>query len=244
MLYIDAKGIYYRDLNQQIRSAITSGETEFVLANINGHRYIGGGIDQSVKIDVYGIPGNDMATFMDGPTIIVHNNAQDGIGNTMNSGKIVIHGNSGDVIGYGMRGGKILVEGDVGYRVGIHMKGYSNQIPIMVIGGTAGDFFAEYCAGGIIVLLGLNRNGNPLTGDYLGTGMHGGVIYLPNEFEKYKLGKEVGIQELDEPDKQILTKLVGEYCKEFETDPATISLDKFVKLYPQSSRPYGKLYCY
>ena len=244
MLYIDAKGIYYRNLNQQIRSAITAGETEFVLANINGHRYIGGGIDQPVKIDVYGIPGNDMATFMDGPTIIVHNNAQDGIGNTMNSGKIVIHGNSGDVIGYGMRGGKILVEGDVGYRVGIHMKGYRNQIPIMVIGGTAGDFFAEYLAGGIIVLFGLNRNGKPLTGDYLGTGMHGGVIYLPDEFEKYKLGKEVGIQKLDEPDKQILTKLIAEYSREFETDPTTISLDKFVKLYPQSSRPYGKLYCY
>ncbi|MDI6783482.1 MAG: hypothetical protein QME64_05225 [bacterium] len=244
MLYIDAKGIYYRDLNQQIRTAITAGETEFVLANINGQRYIGCGINQPVKIDIYGVPGNDLATFMDGPTVIIHNNAQDDIGNTMNSGKIVVHGNVGDVIGYGMRGGKILIEGDVGYRVGIHMKGYRNQIPILVIGGTAGDFFAEYLAGGIIVLLGLNRNGKAITGDYLGTGMHGGVIYMPNEIEQYKLGKEVGIKELDDQDKQILTKLVNEYCTEFEVDQKTISLDNFIKLYPQSSRPYGKLYCY
>jgi glutamate synthase domain-containing protein 3 len=244
MLYIDAKGIYYRDLNKQIRTAITAGETEFVLANINGQRYIGGGINQRVKIDIYGVPGNDLATFMDGPTVIIHNNAQDDIGNTMNSGKIIVHGNVGDVIGYGMRGGKILIEGDVGYRVGIHMKGYRNQIPILVIGGTAGDFFAEYLAGGIIVLLGLTRNGKAITGDYLGTGMHGGVIYMPNEIEQYKLGKEVGIKELDDQDKQILTKLVNEYCTEFEVDPKTISLDNFIKLYPQSLRPYGKLYCY
>lgn len=244
MLYIDAHKTYYRDLNKQIRTAITAGEMEFVLANVNGQRYIGCGIDQEVKIDIYGVPGNDLAMFMDGPTVVVHNNAQDDIGNTMNSGKIAVHGNAGDVIGYGMRGGKIFIEGNVGYRVGIHMKGYKNQIPIMVIGGTAGDFLAEYLAGGIIVLLGRNRDGKPITGDYLGTGMHGGIIYIPNEIDPHILGKEVGIKELDDQDNQIVKKLVTEYCEEFDADPGSIPLDNFVKLYPQSLRPYGKLYCY
>lgn len=244
MLYIDAHKSYYRDLNKQIRNAIAAGETEFVLANVNGQRYIGSGITQPVKIDIYGVPGNDLAMFMDGPTVVVHNNAQDDIGNTMNSGKIVVHGNAGDVIGYGMRGGKILIEGNVGYRVGIHMKGYKQQVPIMVIGGIAGDFLAEYLAGGIMVLLGRNRDGKPITGDYLGTGMHGGTIYLPNEFESDILGQEVGVKSLDEQDIQILNKLVSEYCEEFEVDPASIPLNDFVRLYPQTLRPYGNLYCY
>jgi len=38
------------------------------------------------------------------PTIIVHGNAEDAVGNTMNSGKMVVHGMAGDVIGYSMRG--------------------------------------------------------------------------------------------------------------------------------------------
>ena len=34
----------------------------------------------------------------------------------------------------------------------------------------AGDFFGEYMAGGIMILLGMNGK-SPLVGDYVGTGM-------------------------------------------------------------------------
>ena len=47
-----------------------------------------------------------------------------------------------------MRGGKIFVKDYVGYRVGIHMKEYQHKVPQIVIGETAGDFLAEYMAGG------------------------------------------------------------------------------------------------
>ena len=59
---------------------------------------------------VNGVPGNDLATFMDGPTVIVNDNAQDGIGNTMNRGLVVVNGDAGDVLGYGMRGGRLYVK--------------------------------------------------------------------------------------------------------------------------------------
>ena len=79
-----------------------------------------------------------------------------------------------------MRGGKLYIEGNVGYRVGIHMKSYKEQFPVMIIGGRAEDFFGEYMAGGILVLLGLNAGADDssIVGNYIGTGMHGGVIYL------------------------------------------------------------------
>lgn len=132
---IDARGIYYKDLNKMIRDAVEKGERSFVLRNVNGQRYIADGIEKKIKIDIYGTPGQDMAAFMKGPEIRVNGNAQDGLGNTMDNGKIVVDGLAGDIVGYAMRGGRIYIKGDVGYRVGIHMKAYKEKIPLIIIGG-------------------------------------------------------------------------------------------------------------
>jgi len=155
---IDARGLYYRELNEMVRAEIAAGAREIHLDNVNGQYYIGSGLKADVKIIIDGVPGNDLGAFMDGPTIVVLGNGQDNIGNTMNSGKIVVHGHAGDVLGYGMRGGKLFVREEVGYRVGIHMKGYQAQVPTLVAGGSAGDFLGEYMAGGILVVLGLKGN--------------------------------------------------------------------------------------
>lgn len=152
---INAAGLHYRELNQKVKQAVNDGEQEIVLHNVRGQRYLGTGVGKHVAIVVNGVPGNDLGAFMDGPTIRVNGNAQDGVANTMNSGKIVVKGHAGDVLGYGMRGGKLFVAGDVGYRVGIHMKAYKDQVPVIVVGGRAGDFFGEYAAGGVLILLGL-----------------------------------------------------------------------------------------
>lgn len=242
---IDAKGMHYRTLNVMIKELADQGVDVINVHNVNGHRYIGTNSKSNVTINLYGVPGNDMATFMDGPNINVFANGQDSIGNTMNSGRIVIHGHAGDVIGYAMRGGKILIRDGVGYRVAIHMKEYKKQIPVIVAGGTAGDFFGEYMAGGILLLLGLNReDGKPLTGNYVATGMHGGVIYLRGDVEEYKLGKEVKLFDVDEDDMKQIEKLVKEYAEEFGGNAEEILNAKFTKLLPVSSRPYGKLYVY
>ncbi len=242
---IDAKGVYYRRLNEMVREAVAKGEKEIVLDGVNGQRYIADGLKAKATITINGVPGNDLAAFMDGPTLVINGNAQDGVANTMNDGKIIVNGDAGDVLGYGMRGGKLYVKGDVGYRVGIHMKGYKSQIPVIIAGGTAGDFFGEYMAGGILVLLGLGREkGAPIAGDYVGTGMHGGVMYIRGEVDPKNCGAEVGIVELDEEDTATLEKYVKEFCEDTGHDFKKIMKEKFVKLYPKSSRPYGRLYAY
>jgi glutamate synthase domain-containing protein 3 len=198
---IDASGIYYRDLNEKLRGLIAGGTRNITLENICGQRYIGTDLDQPVNIEIYGTPGNDLGAFMNGPNITVYGNAQDGCGNTMNEGNIIVHGHAGDITGLSARGGKIFIKEGVGYRAGIHMKEYKEKKPVLVIGGTAQDFAAEYMAGGIMVLLGLNlREGEKYPSKFIGTGMHGGVIYLRGTVEDYQLGKEVGIAELDEKD--------------------------------------------
>lgn len=244
MLTIDASGLHYRELNQRVREAVAEGETNLRLVNVRGHRYIGGGVSARVKLEVQGVPGNDLGAFMNGPTVVVYGNAQDACGNTMNDGKIVVRGHAGDVLGYGMRGGKLHILGDVGYRVGIHMKAYKKQTPVVVIGGTARDFLGEYMAGGVLVVLGLTRNGAGVAGDYFGTGMHGGVIFVRGEVEPYKLGREVSRAEMTDGDMAQLRGIVEEFCADFDVSADEVFSVPFTKYVPLSARPYGNLYAY
>ncbi len=165
-----------------------TGRRSSILDDVNGQRFIADGLKGNIKIDIFGIPGNDLGMFMDGPTITVHGNAQDGVGNTMSSGKIIIHGDGRDIVGHSMRGGTIFVKGDVGYRVGIHMKTYKSSVPVIVAGGKAGDFLGEYMAGGVIIILGINSEDEVDTlGEWIGTGQHGGAIYVRGEVMRANL---------------------------------------------------------
>jgi hypothetical protein len=102
-------------------------------SNINGQRYIGTGFSADVRIEVHGTAGQDLAMFMDGPTVEVFGNAQDGVGNTMNAGKVIVHGDAGDVLGYGMRGGKRLHQGRRGLPRGHPHEGLRGHVPVMVV---------------------------------------------------------------------------------------------------------------
>jgi len=242
---IDARGIFYRELNAKLRKAVSNGTQKIELRNVYGQRYIGTDLGKPVEIEIFGTPGNDLGAFMDSPRIIVHGNAQDGCGNTMNNGEIIIHGHAGDILGLSARGGKIFVREDVGYRAGIHMKEYQDKKPMVVIGGTAQDFLGEYMAGGILILLGLNlKEGERHKANFIGTGMHGGAIYIRGDIEEFQLGREVGVAELDENDNSVLKKLIGEFAYCFDYKAEEILKHKFIKLFPLYLRPYGRLYAY
>ena len=238
---INAEGIYYKELNSLLRQVVATDVERIDLHNVCGQRYLGTDLDTNIEIDVYGTPGNDLGAFMSGPKMVIHGNAQDASGNTMNEGQIVIHGHAGDLTGHSMRGGKIFVKDYVGYRVGIHMKEYQKKIPKIVIGETAGDFLAEYMAGGVILILGLNlKEGEKCVAKFVGTGMHGGVIYERGDI----LEPEAGTKTLPagKRDMQVIEGLVNEYCSHFGTDPKQILSGKFQKILPLSKRPYEKLY--
>jgi glutamate synthase domain-containing protein 3 len=242
---INAKGMHYQQLNELIQQAAGNKKKEITLDNVNGQRYIGSGLSDNVRIVINGVPGNDLAAFMDGVTVVVNSNAQDGIGNTMNAGKIIVYGDAGDIVGHSMRGGRIYIKQNAGYRVGIHMKSYKDLYPVIIIGGRAGDFLGEYMAGGLIVVLGLGRGQDEsLVGNYCGTGMHGGTIYIRGNIANYQLGKEVKKYSLDKQDNKILRSYLKEHCAYFSLKIEDILNSDFVKLVPSSHRPYGRLYAY
>lgn len=241
---IDAQNVYYKHLNEKIHRAIENGAKVIELINVNGQRYIADGLTKNVKIYVSGTPGNNLGAFMNGPEVIVYGNAQEQVANTMNDGRVVIHGNASDIVGYGMRGGKVFIRGDVGYRVGIHMKAYKNQTPVIIVGGTTGDFLGEYMAGGILIVLGLNStDAEELVGDWTGTGMHGGMIITRRfPIPEYKLGREPAQVELTENDKRQLQELIKEFAHDLNLNAEEILQAPFYKYLPLTHRPYGKLY--
>ena len=139
-------------------------------------------------------PGNALGSYLNGAAIELYGNAQDATGDTMNDGNIFIQGSSGDATGYAMRGGVSCIEGNVGYRAGIHMKAYQDKLPVLLVGGNAGSFLGEYQAGGLIIVLGLDQpDGRPPMGNFCGTGMHGGKIFLRCDVRPTGLPAQVSV---------------------------------------------------
>jgi len=94
-------------------------------------------------------------------------------------------------------------------------------------------------------LLGLNlKPGENHKANYIGTGMHGGVIYLRGSVNDYQLGKEIGVSKLDETDLLNLEHYVAEFAAHFGYKAGDLLNHKFIKLFPLYLRPYGRLYAY
>ncbi len=244
---VDARGLDYRELNRRVDELLASGAGEIEIRGVHGQRYIASRIRRPVNFRIHGTPGNDLAAFSDGVRLEVFGDAQDGVGNTMNSGEIIIHGRAGDIVGMGMRGGRIFIRDEVGYRTAIHMKEYREQRPVIVIGVMGQDFLGEYMAGGVVVILNLPpRNPKSFSRPpaFIGTGIHGGKIFFRGKLEPYQTGKEVGFDSPDEKEIEFLRGIIRDYSNYFGQNLDHVIPDDFLKLYPKHLRPYGRLYAY
>ncbi|WP_165076286.1 hypothetical protein [Methanogenium sp. MK-MG] len=241
---IDAKGMHYTPLNKEIRAAVKDGITEIILDHINGQRFIGDGLrGEDVRIIINGVPGGDLCMFMSGPTCIVHANAEHAPGNTMDSGTIYIHGTAGDAVAHSMRGGEVYVRDSIGYRGGIHMKEYKDKCPVVVVGEYARAFLGEYMAGGIIIVLGRGKQ-PPVDERGVGTGIHGGELYIRGEVPDHLLGIGAEKKPFTEADRQKIRPYIEKYCREFGVDEPELFSDEYVHIGPSSARPFAGKYCW
>ncbi|MCL2230603.1 MAG: glutamate synthase [Treponema sp.] len=237
-----AKDLHFKDLNQRIKAG-----GEFVhVEDCYGQRFIGSAL-KGKTVTINGTPGNALGCYLDGAVIEVRGNAQDATGDTMNDGKIIIHGNAGDALGYAMRGGSIFVKGNSGYRSGIHMKEYySSELkekkPLIVIGGRAGSFLGEYMAGGIIIVLGIGVEDEQPVGNFTGTGMHGGKIFIRTKKELIALPSQVAVEIASADDLREIEGAVNEFAANFEMNASSILKDQFFVLKPNAKNPYKQLY--
>ncbi|MDR3263771.1 MAG: glutamate synthase [Clostridiales bacterium] len=235
---IDAKGKYFQTLNREIKEC---ADGEIIIDNCNGQRYIGSGLEnKTVKIN--GVPGNALGSYLDKCDIYVNGNAQDATGDTMNGGRIFIYGNSGDATGYAMRGGTIYIKGNVGYRAGVHIKSYKEYKPVIVVGGKAGNFLGEYQAGGVIIVLNLNKEARAAD-DFIANGMHGGEIYIRTEnAESLHLSERLIHKKADKKDFEKISFYLGEFCNAFGYNYNDVVKGAFIKITPDTQNPYKQLY--
>ncbi|HIJ06812.1 MAG: Glutamate synthase alpha subunit [Methanomicrobiales archaeon 53_19] len=240
-LVINADGIHYTPLNTMIRSAVARGVEQIRLENILGQRFIGNGLKGKARITVCGTPGGDLGMFMSGPTIEVFGNCDHAPGNTMDAGEIIIHGNSGDATAHSMRGGLVMVEGDIGYRGGIHMKEYGDHRPVLIAGGNACSFLGEYMAGGVIIILGCRRE-RCLPDRGVGTGIHGGEIFIRGTIPEGILGVGAKQAPATDEDMERIKPLIQKYAGAFSCDEEPLLSSGFTRITPASGRPFANKY--
>lgn len=194
-LVIDSRGLPAEgpdSLAMEIVRRHQQGWRKFLLAHAKGQRFIGNGLGpqtNDVRIDVYGSPGDYLASGIDGLEILVHNSAQDQLAQIMKYGGLVVHGDVGQTFMYGAKGGTAYVLGSAAGRPLINAVGR----PRVVINGTCLDYLAESFmagdplkGGGFVVLNGIRFDEagrladlpTPYPGGNLFSLASGGAIYL------------------------------------------------------------------
>ncbi|MDD1673433.1 MAG: hypothetical protein LUP99_03385 [Methanomicrobiales archaeon] len=241
LVHIDAHDLHYSVLNQQIREAVAGGAEEIEIDHVLGQRFIADGLKGKVTLIIHGVPGGDLGMFMSGPTCIVYGNCEHAPGNTMDAGSIVIHGGAGDAVAHSMRGGSIFVRDSIGYRGGIHMKEYNRKRPVLVVGGSARAFLGEYMAGGLLVVLGL-REEKPIDERGIGSGIHGGEIYLRGSVAERNLGVGATIKPFGEEERMKILPCIRDFSHHFGIDCEKVMADHFTRIGPSSSRPFANMY--
>ncbi len=175
-----------------LTGAYRLGWRQFIVFNLRGQRFEGCGLGpktDDVRIDLYGSPGDYIASGADGMEVHVHANAQDQVAQIMKRGVLVIHGDVGQCFMYGAKGGATYVRGNAAGRPLINAAGH----PRVVINGTALDFLAESFmagdplkGGGFVIVNGLSfdEDGNmvfldrPYPGSNLFSLASGGALYI------------------------------------------------------------------
>jgi len=175
-----------------LKNARDLGWNRVIIVGAHGQRFFGCGLgprSRGLKIDVYGSPGDYLASGLDGAELVVHSNGQDQLGQIMSDGKLVVHGDVGQTFLYGAKGGEAYVLGNAAGRPLINAVGK----PKVVINGTCLDYLAEsfmagnpLYGGGFVVLNGIGFDGKgnvvdlpaPYPGGNLFSLASGGAIYV------------------------------------------------------------------
>jgi glutamate synthase domain-containing protein 1/glutamate synthase domain-containing protein 3 len=200
-LVLDARG-YPPEGNESLARALVTlnqhGFRRIIIANTHGQRFIGSGLgtmSEGLRIDIYGSPGDYLASGIDGVEVIVHGSAQDQLAQIMKGGKLVVYGDVGQTFMYAAKGGEAFILGNAAGRPLINAVGR----PRVVINGTCLDYLAESFmagdplnGGGFVIVNGVrfDEDGTireldtPYPGGNLFSLASGGAIYMRDPLHK------------------------------------------------------------
>jgi len=248
---IDARG-YEPEGDDSVAIAIqklyAKGFRKFMIVFAKGHRFIGNGLGlntNGTRIDVYGSPGDYLASGSDGLEVHVHNNGQDQYAQIMKSGKLVVHGDVGQTFMYAAKGGEVYVLGNAAGRPLINAVGR----PRVVINGTCLDYLAESFmagdplnGGGFVILNGIAFDEDnqivdldtPYPGGNLFSLASGGAIYVRDPFNKVSEDQLNGgeIAELTIDDWKLIEPYLQENARHFD-----ISVERLLSVDGKKQEP-------
>jgi NADPH-dependent glutamate synthase beta subunit-like oxidoreductase/glutamate synthase domain-containing protein 3/ferredoxin len=187
----EAGRVSSRILEERIQEAVRGGACHLDIAAFGQHG-IGGRIFQPggkpVNVQVTGSPGQRTGSMgSPGTTIEIHGPASDDIGWLNAGAEIVVHGYATNGACNAMAQGKVWVAGNIGSR-GMTMTKYNPRFahPELWVLGSAGDYFAEFMAGGVAVICGHEpQDPHNVLGYRPCVGMVGGKIFFRGPIHGY-----------------------------------------------------------
>jgi NADPH-dependent glutamate synthase beta subunit-like oxidoreductase/glutamate synthase domain-containing protein 3/NAD-dependent dihydropyrimidine dehydrogenase PreA subunit len=205
-----------RILEERTQQAVENGCQTLEIEAFGQHG-IGGRLwkagNDGLHVKVYGAPGQRVGSMGFPHTLIeVFGPSSDDVGWLNCGADIVVHGNATNGVANAMAQGKVYIGGNIGAR-GMTMTKRNPRFapPELWVLGSAGDYFAEFMAGGIAVICG-HEPQDP--GNVLGfrpcVGMVGGKIYFRGPHKGYsKVGAK--LVPIDEGDWQWLSENLKTY---------------------------------
>jgi len=137
-----------REVNAEIRAAVSAGQRVEVLSPLSRHN-LAVGLTGTGEVIFKGSVGYYCGGLSDGGSIVVEGNSGWGTGEGLASGTITVQGNAGMSVGAAMRGGNIHVRGNAGPRCGVAQKAGA-----IVVEGNVGYSTGFMGHGGRVICLG------------------------------------------------------------------------------------------
>ncbi len=187
----DGRRIESRILEERIQQAVEKGcrvlEVEaFGQHGIGGRLWKGGSEKLHVKIS--GAPGQRVGSLGFPNTFIeIFGPASDDVGWLNAGADIVVHGHATNGVANAMAQGRVYIAGNIGAR-GMTMTKHNPRFapPELWVLGSAGDYFAEFMAGGVAVVCGHEpQDRENVLGFRPCVGMVGGKIYFRGPHKGY-----------------------------------------------------------
>jgi len=245
---INGKRIPSRIFEEQIQEAVRQGARELHII-ADGQHGIGGRIwprGETVKIIVEGPVGQRLGSMgMFGTEIVVKGGASDDVGWLNCGAKITVLGDVTNGAHNAAAQGVLYVQGSGGARCDTMTKHNPKfDPPQSWYFRDVGDTFAEFKAGGIAVVCGVNpRNPRNILGYRPCVGMVGGVIYFRGPIEGYSEA-DVKLLDLTEQDWQWLKTNMKLFLEAIDRlqyyDELTRSIKDWKKLIPYTAEERAK----
>ncbi len=211
-----------RILEERVQKAVADGMREFTVI-ADGQHGIGGRIwprPEPVRITIEGRAGQRVGSMgMDGTEIVVKDSASDDVGWINCGAKITVLGDVTNGAHNAAAQGVLYVQGGGGARCDTMTKHNPRFAPPQSwYFRNVGDTFAEFKAGGIAVVCGVNpRDPENILGNRPCVGMVGGVVYFRGPIRNYSTG-DVKLAELTPQDWEWLTENMKPYLKAIDRE--------------------------